>query len=52
MLQLWCADGSDNKEETLELVKVEDTPIIISDRSGDGVFESDTFVGIQVKYET
>ena len=52
MLQFWCADGSGNKEEKWELVKVEDTPIDISDRSGYGGFESDAFIHIQVKYET
>ena len=52
MLQFWCADGSENKEEKLELVKVEDTPINISDRSGYGIFETDAFISIQVKDKT
>ena len=50
MLQFLYADGYNDKEDKLELTKVEDLPIDVSDISNDRDLSRLAFVGIRVKY--
>ena len=52
IIQFRCADGSENKEDKEELVKVEDKSIHISDSSGDGYIVMVDLMSISVKGET
>ena len=52
MLQFWCADGYEDKEERKDMVKVEAISIYVYESSGDGDVVRVAFINIWVKDNT